>query len=66
MSIEQLDVLRTFTVHLTSQGYESNALGLVKEAFSFFEGKMKGKYEYAGKQKNSVKRNDEGLLAAGV
>jgi hypothetical protein len=51
VSIEQLDVLRTVTVHLTSQGYESLALGLVKEASTFFEGKMKGKYEYVGKQK---------------
>jgi hypothetical protein len=46
MSIEQLDALRTFTVHLTSQGYESLALGLVKEVSTFFEGKMKGKYKY--------------------
>jgi hypothetical protein len=48
----QLDVHRTVTakdVHLTSQGYESLALGLVKEASNFFEGKMKGKH--VGKQK---------------
>jgi hypothetical protein len=63
MSIEQLDVLRTFTVHLTSQGYESLALGLVKEASTFFEGKMKGKH--VGKQK-ICERNGEGLLAAGI
>jgi hypothetical protein len=49
MSIEQLDVPRTVTVHLTSQGYESLALGLVKEASTFFEGKIKEKY--VGKQK---------------
>jgi hypothetical protein len=48
MSIVQLDVLHTFTVHLTSQGYVSLALGLVKEASTFFEGKMKEKYEYVG------------------
>jgi hypothetical protein len=46
--------------------YESLAPGLVKEASIFFKGKIKRKYEYLGKQKNSVKRNGEGLLAAGV